>query len=59
MVKGCVDLDMEAYDDLQQYPKKYQSIVDRCRASMASYGWSMVKGCADLDIEAEEALEDY
>ena len=59
MVKGCVDIDMEAYEALEEYPAKYQSIVNRCKKSMDSYGWAMVKGCADMDIEAEQALEAY
>ena len=59
MVKGCVDMDMDAYRDLKKLPKKYQSIYDRCKKSMASHGWAMVKGCVDMDIEAERALQNY
>ena len=57
MVKGCVDMDLEAHTALAGYPAKNKAIVDRCARQMRSYGWAMVQGCADMDIEAAEALE--
>jgi hypothetical protein len=59
MVKACVDQDLEAFQDLQSYPKEYQQIIDRCSHTMKQYGYSMVKACADQDIEAEKALSHY
>ena len=57
MVKGCVDMDMEAHAALIAYPKRYKAIVDRCMRRMGSHGWAMVRGCADMDIDAAQALE--
>ena len=57
MVKGCVDLDLEAHAALADYPVEYKAIVDRCVQRMGRHGWAMVRGCADLDIEAARALE--
>ena len=57
MVKGCVDMDLEAHAVLAGYPSKHKAIVDRCTRQMKSHGWSMVQGCTDMDIEAVRALE--
>lgn len=59
IVKGCVDMDMKAYEALKRYSVTHRPIVDRCKESMGEYGWAIIKGCADMDIEAEQALEAY
>ena len=59
MVKGCVDLDIEAFLALNKYSKKYESTISRCNSTMQDYGYAMVKGCVDLDIKAENDLSAY
>lgn len=59
LVKACVDQDIEALAQLNEYPDKYDPIIGRCMSQMSSYGYSLVKACADQDIEAEEALSRY
>ena len=51
MVKGCVDMDLEAHTALARYPAMHKSIVERCTRQMRGNGW------ADMDIEAARALD--
>lgn len=59
LVKACVDQDIEALAQLNDYPEKYDPIIGRCMSQMSSYGYSLVKACTDQDIEAEEAISRY
>lgn len=59
LVKACVDQDIEALAQLNDYPDKYDPIIGRCMSQMSEYGYALVKACADQDIEAEDALSRY
>ena len=51
MVKGCVDMDLEAHTALARYPAMHKSIVERCSRQMRGYGR------ADMDFESARALD--
>ncbi|HAT1595948.1 hypothetical protein ACKOUJ_07580 [Legionella pneumophila] len=59
VVKYCADKDIEARDQLSQYPQEYNDFIDRCLKEYESEGYSVVKYCADADIKAEKALQKY
>ena len=58
MVKACVDQDITAYEEVEDYPDSLTEFIDRCKKHMGDYGWAMVKACADQDIAAERALSE-
>jgi hypothetical protein len=61
IVKGCVDNDLEALQELGAFLKKaneeQKEIITNCTIKMKEHGWSIVKGCVENDLEAQQILD--
>jgi len=59
MVQACVDEDLRALRELNNYHEAHTPTLERCLFQMREQGYALVKDCVDRDIEALEALSAY